>query len=82
MAERLCVLILIVGLCFFVSFVIWIIFFMRVKADNDDPMTPASTVRTTFESYDHLEDGGEIYIIKDDFEQQRILSRPKKRYSW
>ena len=90
MAERLCVLILIMGLCLFVAFVIWIVFFMKdqtstiendISSTSDEEIFQPNFVEENAENFDDLEDGGEIFIIRDEFNQQRIL-RPRKNYSW
>lgn len=71
MAEHLGVLILIVGLCLFVAFVIWIIFFMKYQRADAEEITA-----------EDLEDGGEILIITQDDEEPVGIYRPKKSFSW
>merc|ERR1711993_79673 len=57
MAEHLGLLLLIVGLCLFIAFVIWIMFFMKVHEEIEEA----------------LEDGGEIYIITGADEDNNII---------
>ena len=89
MAERLCVLILIVGLCLFVAFVIWIVFFMRDQngfsdenLEKDDEIFPVvpfiEETAQNSENFNQLEDGGEIFIITDEYDRQTILRPPKR----
>ena len=59
------ILILIVGLCLFVSFVIWIIYFMKMHEDAE------ANLSTTAEPV--WEDGGEIFIVRDP------ILRPRRR---
>jgi len=72
MAEHFGLLLLIVGLCLFIAFVIWIMFFMKVHEEIEEA----------------LEDGGEIYIITGADEdnniknQDLLLERPRSRFSW
>ena len=89
MAERLCVLILIVGLCLFVAFVIWIVFFMRDQngfsdenlEKDDEIFSVVPFIEETAqnsENFNQLEDGGEIFIITDEYDRQTILRPPKR----
>ena len=71
MAEHFGLLFLIVGLCLFIAFIIWIMFFMKVHEEIEEA----------------LEDGGEIYIItganEDNIKNQDILlERPRSRFPW
>ena len=73
MSEHFGLLLLIVGLCLFIAFVIWIMFFMKVHEEIEEA----------------LEDGGEIYIITGADEdnniiknQDLLLERPRSRFSW
>lgn len=60
---------------------------MRISdsQEQEEKLFPPPTVKTTEQdTFDYqLEDGGEIFIITDEFNQQRIL-RPRrfKRFSW
>ena len=61
MVERMGILILIVGLCLFVSFVIWIIYFMKMQEEESDLL--GKVFSTTEEAPEPVwEDGGEIFI--------------------
>merc|ERR1712001_542319 len=71
MAEHFGLLFLIVGLCLFIAFIIWIMFFMKVHEEIEEA----------------LEDGGEIYIITGANEnniknQDILLERPRSRFPW
>ena len=68
LVERMGILILIVGLCLFVSFVIWIIYFMKMHEDAE------ANLSTTAEPV--WEDGGEIFIVRDP------ILRPRRRMWW
>ena len=69
MVERLGILILILGLCLFVSFVIWIVFFMKMQEQESDIQKLTSTTTTE----PQWEDGGEIFIVRDP------ILRPRRR---
>ena len=74
MVERMGILILIVGLCLFVSFVIWIIYFMKMQEESSDLL--GKVFSTTEEAPEPVwEDGGEIFIGK----VQKNKSRKKPR---
>ena len=61
MVERMGILILIVGLCLFVSFVIWIIYFMKMQEEESNLL--GKVFSTTEETPEPVwEDGGEIFI--------------------
>ena len=63
MVERMGILILIVGLCLFVSFVIWIIYFMKMQEESDlEKYFSTTEAEETPEPV--WEDGGEIFIGK------------------
>ena len=68
MVERLGILILIVGLCLFVSFVIWIVFFMKMQEEESEQKLTSSTTAEP-----EWEDGGEIFIVRDP------ILRPRRR---
>ena len=74
MAEHFGVLLVILGLCLFIAFIVWIMFFMKIH-DEMDSLT-----------LENFEDGGEIYIITDETSQRdqtaEEIIRPRSRLNW
>merc|ERR1712018_687063 len=74
MAEHFGVLLLILGLCLFIAFIVWIMFFMKIHDEKDSI------------HLDNFEDGGEIYIITDESSQRdqtaEEIIRPRSRFNW
>ena len=65
MVERMGILILIVGLCLFVSFVIWIIYFMKMQEESSSDLEKYFSTTEAEETPEPVwEDGGEIFIGK------------------
>ena len=49
---------------------------------EDQSDTSVKTAESPFFFHDdQIEDGGEIFIIRDEFDRQQIL-RPRRKFSW
>jgi hypothetical protein len=88
MAEHLGVLVLIVGLCLFIAFIVWIIVFMQFNEVNK--ATSQLVINEAVDITEKVaEDGGEIYIVRDGYTRTHQqpsdaggILKPRRRFSW